>query len=261
MSSDIKIMQAISEQYGAALKMLENTIVECDEKLWQDYKTETVISQVIYHVLYFEDYYLSKNKAEKDSFNGKYGDDGESFHEPNKKFTKSQLTLYIHEIKEKSDLRFKELTIQELNEKPLFESQGSSILSNILNDIRHIMLHVGALHVRINTMGKMPLRWISKYPEDEGTEKNALANWYLQNGNLTEAEKLYVELCANLKNPLFYYNLACCYARQKKVDQSLKALNTCIQLDTIGRFKESAKTEKDFTNIREMTEFRQVLSS
>ena len=216
---------------------------------------------MIYNTLYFIDYYSSKNKAERDSFDGKYGDDGESFHEPDKLFTKNQLTSYLQEIKEKVETRLKELTIQELTEKPLFERQGSSILSNLLNDIRHVMLHVGALHVRINTKGKMPLRWVSKYPEVEGAEKNALTRWYLEQGNLTEAEKIYLELCANSKNPLFYNNLACCYAQQKKVDQSLKTLKTCIQLDKHREFKELAKTEKIFTNIRELAEFKQVMST
>lgn len=172
MTADTQIMQAISEQYGAALKMLENTIVECDEELWQDSKTDTIISQVIYHTLYFVDFYLSKNEVERDSFDGKYGDDVDTFHEPNRLFTKEQLTTYLHEVKDKVEKRFKELTIQELNGPPLFEKQGSSKLSNLLNDLRHVMLHVGALHVRLNAVGKRPLQWISRVQNGEKTEKN-----------------------------------------------------------------------------------------
>jgi tetratricopeptide (TPR) repeat protein len=260
MSSENQLTKAIAEQYGAALKMLENTIKECDEGLWQDSKTDTVISQVVYHTLYYVDYYLSKNKAEKESFKGKYGRDGGSFHEPDKIFTKGQLTNYLQEIMEKADKRFNNITIQELVNKPVFEGQGSSLLSSLLYDLRHIMLHVGALHVRVNAQEKKPLRWISTYPEEEGEEKNDLAFWNLQNGNLPEAEKLYKELCTNSENSLFYYNLACCYARQGKVEQTIETLKTCLKYDN-GRFKELAKNDVDFANVRDKTEFSQLLSN
>lgn len=260
MTADTQLMEAISEQYGAALHMLENTITKCDQGLWENTTTETVISQVIYHTLFYVDFYLSKNKAEREAFKGKYGDDGESFHEPDKLFTKEQLTAYVQEIKQKANKRFNELTIQELNGEPVFEWHGSSELSSLLYNLRHIMLHVGALHVRINSIGNnMPLRWISKIPEEEGAEMGDLAFWHLQQGNLPEAEKIYYELSTRTKNPTIYYNLACCYSRQEKVEQSLKTLKTCLELDQNGRFKELAKTDKDFTNVRGLEAFKQLL--
>lgn len=260
MKADTQIMQAVSEQYAAALKMLEDTVTKCDAALWQDSTTETVISQVIYHTMFFVDFYLSKNKAERESFKGKYGDDGGSFHEPDRLFTKEQLTTYVQEIKEKANELFSELTIDDLNKQPVFEWHGSSELSSLLYNLRHIMLHVGALHVRINAVGNnMPLRWVSKIPEEENAEMNETGVWHLQQGNLTEAEKIFVTLTAGSKNATFYYNLACCYALQKKLDQSLETLQTCFHYDQSGRFKQYAKTDKDFTNIRELDAFKQLL--
>ena len=261
MSDDSQLTQAISEQYGAALKMLEETVTKCDEGLWQttDKDTDTVISQVIYHTLFFVDFYLSKNKTERETFKGKYGDDGESFHEPNKFYTKEQLTTYLQEIKEKADKRFNDLTIQELNGESVFEWHGSSVLSSLLYNLRHIMLHVGALHVRLNAVGEIPLRWVSKTPEEEGTEMHEYGLWHLQHGNLTEAEKIYVELSTNSKNPLFYYNLACCYSLEQKQEKAIETLKTCLQLDQQGRFKDLAKTDKDFTNVREVQMFMELI--
>ena len=149
MTSDNQILQALSEQYGAALKMLENTIQECHEGLWKDSKTETVISQVVYHTLFYVDFYLSKNKAERESFKGKYGDDGQSFHEPDKFYTKEQLINYLQEIKEKANKRFNDLNIQELKEEPVFEWHGSSVLSSLLYNLRHIMLHDNELSLLV----------------------------------------------------------------------------------------------------------------
>lgn len=261
MSPDNQIMIAISEQYGAALKMLEDTIVECDEGLWQDSNRDTVISQVIYHTLFFVDFYLSKNEDEREIFKGKYGDDGQSFHEPNKIFTKDQLTTYLQEIKEKADKRFNDLTIQMLNDESVFEWHGSSVLSSLLYNLRHIMLHVGALHVRLNAVGQQALRWVNKFPEDEGERLNSLGFNYIQSGNLTEAEKIYVKLSTDSENPLFYYNLACCYSLQGKLEQSIETLTTCLKFDRKGRFKKLAKTDNDFSNLRETPEFERLITT
>ena len=58
-SNNEVIAQAIVEQYGAALTMLEYFLISCDEQLINDTNQEVIISQVIYHTLYFIDIYLS----------------------------------------------------------------------------------------------------------------------------------------------------------------------------------------------------------
>jgi hypothetical protein len=160
--------------------------------------------------LYYVDYYLSKDIAERESFKGKYGPEYPSFHQPDKLFCRDQLTTYLQEIREKTDALFSSLTISSLNNAPIFDWHGISLLSSLLYDLRHIMLHVGALHVRVNSEGKMPLRWVSKILEEEGAEERDLALFYLQSGNLSEAEKLYIKLSNNTKDPTQLYNLACC---------------------------------------------------
>lgn len=165
MSEILIIIQAIVEQYGAALKMLENAIVNCDESLWNRDNKGIIVSQVIYHTLYFVDIYLSKNKEELESFRGKLGEDGDAdtyIHEPDKTFTKQELLDYLSEIKVKANNRFTILSIEDLNAKPVFDWHGSSVLSSLLYNLRHIMLHVGALHVRLNAVGNEPLKWVSK---------------------------------------------------------------------------------------------------
>lgn len=165
LTNDQKLIQAIAEQYGAAMTMLENTIVNCDEELWKDIERDTVISQVVYHTLYFIDIYLSKDREEWETYTGKLGEDGDAdtyIHKPEKYFTKQELLNYTHEIRVKANERFKNLSIEELNSKSLFNWHGTSILSSLLYNLRHIMLHVGALHVRLNAVSKEPLKWISK---------------------------------------------------------------------------------------------------
>jgi hypothetical protein len=69
MSSNENLIQGLSEQYGAGLKMLENIIKECNDKLWEDYNQEIIISQVVYHALSSTDFYLiiKKKNSPKNS--------------------------------------------------------------------------------------------------------------------------------------------------------------------------------------------------
>jgi tetratricopeptide (TPR) repeat protein len=263
MSSNENLIQGLSEQYGAGLKMLENIIKECNDKLWEDYNQEIIISQVVYHALSSTDFYLSRTKQESDSFKAKYGDD-DSFNNKEKKFTKKQLLEYLEEIKVKSNKRFKDISIEELNDKPIFDWHGTSVLGSLLYNLRHVMLHVGALHVRVNAAGKEPLPWVSKIYGDERDlidEQNRKGVTLLQSGKLDEAEKIYLELIKDSENPLFYYNLACCYSRQKKPEKALDTLKTCLKYDTENRFKDLSKKDADFANIRELPGFKELMNN
>ncbi|MFW9916147.1 MAG: DinB family protein [Candidatus Thorarchaeota archaeon] len=168
MNVNQQLSQAIAEQYGAALKMLENTITSCQTELWEDAKREPVVSQVVYHTLFFIDLYLSKDSDERENFQGKLGEDylGERTDGMGweKIYSKKELLDYLGDIRQKATARFANLTLDELQDESLFDWHGSSVLSSLLYNLRHIMLHVGALHVRLNRVAKEPLKWVSKAP-------------------------------------------------------------------------------------------------
>jgi hypothetical protein len=82
----------------------------------------------------------------------------------NKIFSKEDLITYLDEIRFKTNKRFQSMTLEELQRDSLFDWHGSSILSSLLYNLRHIMLHVGALHVRLNAVSKDPMKWVSKAP-------------------------------------------------------------------------------------------------
>jgi hypothetical protein len=169
-SSTQLIVAAISEQYGAAFQMMENIIINCDTELWADTERDVIISQAIYHVLYYMDYYLARDKEEREQFKAKLGEDlmGERTDglEWDKVYSKEELLEYFMDIRKKADKRIATLTIDELTDTSVFEWHGSSILSSLLYNLRHIMLHVGALHVRLHLASttKEPLKWVSHAP-------------------------------------------------------------------------------------------------
>ncbi|MHA1983885.1 MAG: DinB family protein [Candidatus Hodarchaeales archaeon] len=165
-STNQMISKGISEQYGAAFQMLENIINNCEEDLWNDADREPIISQIVYHTFFYIDYYLSKTKEESENFKAKLGDDkmGERTDglKWDKIYTKDELLDYLGDIRQKANTRFTNLTLDELNSESVFEWHGSSVLSSLMYNLRHIMLHVGALHVRLNAVAKEPQKWVSK---------------------------------------------------------------------------------------------------
>ena len=263
MTNTSPLIQGLAEQYGAGLKMVQQIIEKCDDNLWNDYNREVVINQVVYHIIDSTDFYLSKNKEEVDSYKPKLGQDDGTFHDPNLKFTKQQLLDYLEVIKEKATEKFDNLTLTDLDGKPLFDWHGTSVLGSLLYNLRHIMLHVGALHVRLNEVGKEPLNWVSKTYGDERDvteELNSQGGTFLQQGKLDEAEKVYLELIKHSKESLYYYNLACCYSLKKDSEKALDMLKTCLKYDQNNKFKNLAEKDKDFNNIKESPAFKELFT-
>lgn len=153
------VILSISEQYGAALKMLEESIIQCPDELWQDTNGEKIISHICCHVLYWVDRYLSKNKNEELKFKPHL----EIKHQKDEKwvYSKQELLDYLMFVRKKANDSFKTLTIDYLVTDSVYDFHGSTILSSLMYDLRHIMLHVGALHVRLNKFVQEPLDWES----------------------------------------------------------------------------------------------------
>ena len=153
------VMLSISEQYGAGLKMLEETITQCPDDLWQDTESDKIISHIIFHVLYWVDNYLNKNRVEASNFKPYL----EIKHQKEPKFIyeREELLEYLNFVRKKADTWFKNMTLDELTTDSVFDFHGSTLLSSLIYDLRHIMLHVGALHVRLNKVGQEPLDWES----------------------------------------------------------------------------------------------------
>ena len=264
MTNASPLIQGLSEQYGAGLKMVQYIIENCDDTLWNDYNREVVINQVVYHIIDSTDFYLSNNKAEVDSYEPKLGKDDGTFHDPSLKFTKQQLLDYLEVIKKKANKKFDDITLEDLDGQPLFDWHGTSVLGSLLYNLRHIMLHVGALHVRLNEVSKETLGWVSKIYGDERDVRDELHNrgiTFLQQGKLDEAEKVYLELIENSKDSRDYYNLACCYSLKNNSEKALNMLKTCLKYDQGNRFKGLAQKDKDFNNVRELPAFKELLTN
>jgi hypothetical protein len=170
-TNSIKIIQdALSEQYGAALKMLSNIIENCPTSLWEDESHGPAFYKIIYHVLYFLDLYLSRTKEERSAFKPRF-DFAEDFGISKKNFapeywkkplSKAKAILYLSELRDKAVNFLNQVSIPELTSESVFEWHGSSLLSSLIYNNRHIMLHIGALQGRLRMNGVEERMWVGK---------------------------------------------------------------------------------------------------
>ena len=153
------IILSISEQYGAALKMLEDIVTECPDDVWQNTEGEKIISQVVYHVLFWVDRYLSRTKAEDFAFKPFLEDKDRN----DKKFVYAKQDLLDYSIfdRKKDNNFFITINLYCLNADTDYDFHGTTLLSSLMYDLRHIMLHVGALHVRLSQAGHGSFEWES----------------------------------------------------------------------------------------------------
>jgi len=164
------IQDALVEQYGAAFKMLSNIIDKCPDPLWDDETNGPAFYKIIYHILYFADLYMSGTKEERSTFKPRFefAEDfsisKENFASINwgKALSKEECNLYLSEIRDKQQIFFNQLSMTELMSEPVFEWHSSSLLGSLIYNIRHIMLHIGALQGRLRMNGFEKQLWVSK---------------------------------------------------------------------------------------------------
>ncbi|UCG89624.1 MAG: DinB family protein [Candidatus Heimdallarchaeota archaeon] len=160
------ISKAFQEQYGAAIEMLEQVIKKCPEEIWDDRTSGPPFWQVVYHTLWYLDWYLGKSKEERKTFKPRFVDESfENLKElPKGILTSEQLHSYLSDIKKKGKHRLEQLTLEEIVKPSVFEWHGSSIHSSLIYNIRHVMLHIGALNSRLLRKGIKLDNWVSHAP-------------------------------------------------------------------------------------------------
>lgn len=160
-SSEI-LSKALFEQYGAALEMLEQVVKKCPEEIWDERTSGPPFWHVAYHTLWFVDWYLGGSKEERESFKPKYEVEKRLDMLPKEVLTREQLLSYLFDIKMKAKQRMNRLSLEELIQPSVFEWHGSSILSSMLYNLRHAMLHIGALNFRLLSKGIKLENWVSQ---------------------------------------------------------------------------------------------------
>ena len=158
------VLKGLKEQYGAALAMLCQAINDCSEELWEQQENGPPFWKIIYHTLFFLDFYLGNSKKEREEFksffpnNNGHRLDVITNKEP---LTRVQLLEYLDYVKDKSKAKIDELSEETLVEDTAFEWHGDSQFATFIYNLRHVMLHLGALNSLLVRTG-IKTQWVSK---------------------------------------------------------------------------------------------------
>ncbi|MFX1517515.1 MAG: DinB family protein [Promethearchaeota archaeon] len=156
----VQVSKSLEEQYGAAFKTLESIINFCPDEIWIDSPNTPPIFGVVHHTLYFVDLYFSKTKEERTNYKPRFPEDKDDLFKENP-LSKAELLNYLVDMKKKAKELFSNMTLETLGDDPVFEWHGSTLLSSLLYNLRHVMLHIGALQVRLRHQGVEKEFWVS----------------------------------------------------------------------------------------------------
>jgi DinB superfamily len=158
-------------QLGGAIDMLENAIGACPDELWSDrlarpeWDDRNVVGfwYVVYHALFFLDYYLADStKAFRPPPPFTLDELDPAGLLPERPYSKEELQNYLEHCRTKARSVINSLTAEKAEEQRTFPSFEGSLGELLLVQVRHIQHHVGQLNLllRQNT-GSAP-RWVRK---------------------------------------------------------------------------------------------------
>ena len=112
-------------------------------------------------------------------------------------------------------------------------------------------------------MGNKSIPWVNvvyRDEIDEWEEMNDQAIAFLLDGKFDDAEKLYQEICSKSENPSYFYDFTCVLSRKGNTEKALETIKTSLKFDKGNVFRGIAKTDSDFTNIRDLPTFQALIS-
>lgn len=148
----------LSQQFGAALKMVENAIVFCPDHLWD---TPRNYWYQAYHVLFFAEYYLSKDPA---NFQPPPPFDGSEFEDrmPNRVYTKAELLHYMAHCRDQfhrfiPDVKDHGTQYRWINSS---KTMDYSYVEILLYNMRHLQHHAAQMNLILREEGAEVPEWV-----------------------------------------------------------------------------------------------------
>ena len=159
------------QEFGGAIQMLENAIQACPEAVWSDDSKAPAWTDndvpgfwyVVYHTLYFLDYYSSPNHAAfhpPAPFNLDELDPAGIL--PATPYTKDELGQYLNYCRARCLAAIEELSEENAREHCGWERFAMSRAELVIHSLRHVQHHAGQLHLLLRQRTASAPRWVSQ---------------------------------------------------------------------------------------------------
>jgi hypothetical protein len=160
---DATLKSIVWSQFGAAIAMLENAIVECPEGVWGDRARQPEFWYLAFHTLFWLDYYLAE--SEKDFTPPAPFTLAELDPEgilPDRVYAKRELLHYLEHGREKCRRRIAAMTAEIAHRRCGFPRRDMSELELLLYNCRHVQHHAAQLNLILRQTTDSAPRWVSK---------------------------------------------------------------------------------------------------
>jgi len=160
---DTTSKQILWGQFGAAIDMLENALRACPEPLWSDRARQPEYWYVVYHTLFWLDFYLSAPApgfAPPAPF-GLEELDPEGLL-PERPYTKAELSAYLEHGRRKCRESIASLTDATARRRYVRGTLDLSITELLLYNMRHVQHHAAQLNLILRHTTDSAPRWVTR---------------------------------------------------------------------------------------------------
>lgn len=150
-------------QFGAAIDMLENAIVECPDDVWGDRAARPEYWYTAYHTLFFLDFYQSDvldGFAPPAPFTLSEMDPSGVL--PDRVYTKDELLAYLAHGREKCRASIAALTDERARSPRVLPWVEMSAIELYLDNMRHVQHHTAQLNLVLRQRIDSAPRWVSR---------------------------------------------------------------------------------------------------
>jgi len=153
----------IWQQFGAAIDMLENAMLACPDELWSDRSERPEYWYVVFHTLFFLDFFLSDSSegfAPPAPFTLDELDPAGLL--PDRPYTKDELQTYLEHGRRKCRGAIATLTDEKARQHCGFERPDVSVAELLLYSMRHVQHHAAQLNVILRQKIDSAPLWVGK---------------------------------------------------------------------------------------------------
>ena len=154
---DSLFLDICKNEYRALIEMLHKAINLCSEDLWEKEMENPPFWQLVYHTIYYLDFYLGDSpKKHEERYEIK-----ENLNERLKRsLTKEQLKNYLVATKKKCNSVLEKLSVKELEGKNSYFWTGPTLAHRLIYNIRHTQHHIGQLNLLLRQNENDASKWL-----------------------------------------------------------------------------------------------------
>jgi hypothetical protein len=158
-------------QFGAAIDMLENAMLACPDELWSDRSQRPEYWYLVYHTLFWLDYYLSYSD-EKFTPPAPFTRDelDPAGVLPERPYTKDELRAYLEHGRRKCRAAVETLTDEMARQRSGIVRPEMSGAELLLYNMRHVQHHAAQLNLILRQKTDSAPRWVARTKTSIGGE-------------------------------------------------------------------------------------------